>query len=55
MSNILSNAGAITATVTALTGGGVAANAADSGNPVKVGGKYNSSAPTLGDGDRVDL
>ena len=43
------------ATVSALTGGGVAANATDSGNPVKVGGKYNASAPTLGDGDRGDL
>lgn len=35
--------------------GNVAANAADSGNPVKVGGKYNDTPPTLGDGDRGDL
>jgi hypothetical protein len=27
----------------------------DSGNPVKVGGVYNSSAPTLDSGDRGDL
>lgn len=42
-------------TVTTLTGGGVAHNAADSGNPIKIGGKYNSSAPTLDNGDRGDL
>ncbi len=35
--------------------GNVAANAADSGNPVKVGGKYNATPPTLDDGDRGDL
>ena len=35
--------------------GNVADNAADSGNPVKVGGKYNASAPTYADGDRADL
>ena len=35
--------------------GQVASGAADSGNPVKVGGKYNASAPTLDDGDRGDL
>ena len=42
-------------TLTTLIGGGVAANAADSGNPVKVGGKYNATAPTLDGGDRGDL
>lgn len=35
--------------------GGVASGAADSGNPVKVGGKYNSTLPTLVDGQRGDL
>jgi hypothetical protein len=35
--------------------GNVAAGAADSGNPVKVAGKFNSSAPTLADGQRGDL
>jgi hypothetical protein len=35
--------------------GDVAAGAADSGNPIKVGGKYNAAAPTLDDGDRGDL
>lgn len=35
--------------------GNVASGASDSGNPVKVGGKYNSSAPTLTDGQRGDL
>jgi hypothetical protein len=34
--------------------GDVAAGAADSGNPVKMGGKYNAAAPTLDDGDRGD-
>jgi hypothetical protein len=34
--------------------GNVAAGAADSGNPIKTGGKYNSAAPTLDDGDRGD-
>ena len=35
-------------------GGNVASGDADSGNPIKVGGKYNASAPTLDDGDRCD-
>ena len=35
--------------------GNVAADAADSGNPVKVGGVYNASAPSYDDGDRGDL
>lgn len=35
--------------------GNVAEDAADSGNPIKVGGVYNSSAPSLDDGDRGDL
>ncbi len=35
--------------------GNVASGASDSGNPVKVGGRYNSSAPTLTDGQRGDL
>ena len=35
--------------------GNVADNAADSGNPVKVGARYNSSAQTYADGDRSDL
>ncbi len=39
----------------ATQGGNVAAGAADSGNPVKVGGKYNATPPTLDDGDRGDL
>jgi hypothetical protein len=34
--------------------GAVAAGATDSGNPVKIGGKYNASAPTLVDGQRGD-
>jgi hypothetical protein len=41
--------------VTNIAGGNVADNGADSGNPVKVGGKYNASAPTYADGDRADL
>ncbi|HUC90008.1 MAG TPA: hypothetical protein VMR45_04355 [Patescibacteria group bacterium] len=35
--------------------GNVAASTTDSGNPVKVGGKYNASVPTLTDGQRGDL
>lgn len=35
--------------------GNVAAGTADSGNPVKVGGKYNASGFTMGDGQRGDL
>lgn len=34
--------------------GSSAAGAADSGNPVKTGGKYNSTLPTLTDGQRGD-
>lgn len=37
------------------TGGTVAAGAADSGNPVKIGGRYSVTAPTLTDGQRGDL
>jgi hypothetical protein len=36
------------------TQGAIADNAADSGNPLKVGGKYNATAPTYDDGDRGD-
>lgn len=35
--------------------GDIAAGAADSGNPVKVGGKYNNTLPTLADGQRGDI
>jgi hypothetical protein len=35
--------------------GGVASGAADSGNPIKVGGVYRSSKPTFVDGQRGDL
>lgn len=35
--------------------GGSASGSADAGSPVKVGGVYNSSAPTLDSGDRGDL
>lgn len=34
---------------------GVASGAADSGNPIKVGGKYNSTLPTFTDGQRGDF
>lgn len=39
----------------ATASGNVADNGVDSGNPVKVGGKYNSTKPTYADGDRADL
>lgn len=35
--------------------GNAASGATDSGNPVKVGGRYNSTLPTLTDGQRGDL
>lgn len=35
--------------------GDAASGSADSGNPVKVGGKYSSTAPTFTDGQRGDL
>ena len=35
--------------------GDVASGATDSGNPVKVGGKYNATLPTLTDGQRGDV
>lgn len=34
--------------------GAVASGAADSGNPVKIGGKYNATLPTFSDGQRGD-
>lgn len=42
-------------TVTAIVQGNVASLATDSGNPVKVGGVYNSSPPAPTTGQRVDL
>lgn len=36
-------------------GGNVASAATDSGNPVKVGGRYNATPPTLTDGQRGDV
>lgn len=44
---------ALTGTLT--VGGNVASAATDSGNPVKVGGRYNSSGITLTNGQRGDL
>jgi len=41
--------------VVAAVTGTVADQDADSGNPVKVGGKYNATKPTYTDGDRADL
>lgn len=35
--------------------GNVASGAADVGNPLKVGGRYNAAPPTLADGQRGDL
>jgi hypothetical protein len=44
---------ALTAGVPAI--GTVVSGAADSGNPVKVGGVFNTTAPTLDSGDRGDI
>jgi hypothetical protein len=41
--------------VVVMEGGDVASGDTDSGNPVKVGGKYNATPPTLDNGDRGDL
>lgn len=41
--------------VTSVSSGNVASGATDSGNPVKVGGKYNSTLPTFTDGQRGDM
>jgi hypothetical protein len=38
-----------------IIGGNVASGVADSGNPVKIGGVYNSTAPTLANGQRGDV
>ena len=38
-----------------LPSGNVAANAADAGNPIKVGAVYNATLPTYDDGDRSNL
>lgn len=38
----------------AMFAGNVASGATDSGNPVKVGGRYNATPPTLTDGQRGD-
>jgi hypothetical protein len=51
--SIQSNAASVSGTLA--TAGNVASGAADSGNPVKVGAKYNSTLPTLTDGQRSDL
>jgi len=45
------NPAPMTGTVT----GNVASGATDSGNPVKVAGKYNASPPTFTDGQRGDM
>lgn len=51
-----SSVGGTTTVVTAGTvSGNVASGTTDSGNPVKVGGKYNATPPTLTDGQRGDL
>ena len=44
-----------TSSGTTQVGGGVASGDPDSGNPVKVGGVYNTTPPTLANGERGDL
>lgn len=48
---VASDQGAVSVTAA----GAVASGSADSGNPVKVAGRYNSTKPTLTDGQRGDL
>ena len=38
--------------IVVVVGGDVASGGADSGNPVKVGGVYNATPPTLNDGEQ---
>lgn len=45
----------LTRTGATVVDGGVASAATDSGNPVKVGGKYNATPPTFTDGQRGDI
>ncbi len=45
----------IAGTANVVSGGNVAAGSTDSGNPVKVGAVYNSTAPTYTTGQRTDL
>lgn len=40
---------------TLTTAGNVASGAADAGNPVKVGGRYNAALPVYADGQRTDM
>lgn len=40
--------------VPVLSAGAVASGAADSGNPIKIGGRFNTTQPTLTDGQRGD-
>jgi hypothetical protein len=49
--------GTVTATPTGTQDvqGNVASGASDSGNPVKIGGRYNSTQPTLTNGQRGDI
>lgn len=56
--NAIGTVTAVQSTASNLNGqmvGNVASAASDSGNPVKVGGVYNSSAPTFTNGQRADL
>lgn len=50
-----SGGGAVDSTGSQIVVGNVASGATDSGNPVKVGAKYNSTKPTFTDGQRADL
>lgn len=56
---ITDNSGSITVdnggTFAVQASGNVASAATDSGNPVKIGGKYNSSPITVTDGQRADI
>lgn len=52
--NVATLAGAVDGTSMVVVGN-IASNSADSGNPIKIGGVYNSTLPTLDDGDRGDI
>lgn len=53
--SITLNSGVGTSTVWAVNVGNVGAGSTDVGNPIKVGGVYHSSAPSLADGQRGDI
>lgn len=53
--NVTLNSGVGTSTIWSVSTGNAPSGSADFGNPVKIGGIYNSTPPTLSDGQRGDV